>query len=377
MKVLMVTPSFYPIVGGTETNVWKITWALNKNNIHADIMTFNMNTKWKPIWKEEKYKINNINIFKISALNLFSNLRINPLEKIIKINNIPNYKFLHKIVEYDLIHFHDDIDLSFPLFSILMEKPKVFHIRTLTYTYNSYKLNPLSRLIFTNIADKYISNSSYNKELLMKLGIPSKKINVLPNFVDINMFKPNPNKKIDNLILFVGRPVIRKGLHVLLHSLKYIDIPLHLIIICPYSNNNYFKNILTTIKKINNFSIHKVEYIGKIINKKLPEWYQKSSIFVCPSLGESFGTVNIEALSCGTPVVASNVGGIPDIIKNGINGILVPPNNSVELAKAIKKLLINEDLRIKYGKQGRTMVEKYFSMDYMTKEIIKIYKSLL
>jgi glycosyltransferase involved in cell wall biosynthesis len=67
------------------------------------------------------------------------------------------------------------------------------------------------------------------------------------------------------------------------------------------------------------------------------EWYQKAWVFVCLSLKEEFGIVNVEALSCETPVIASGVGGITEVIKNDVNGIIVPPNDPKKLAIALKK----------------------------------------
>jgi len=376
MKVLMVTPSFYPIIGGTETNVWNLSCALNRRGVRTDIMTFNMDAKWMPIWAERQEIVDGIKIMKISAFNLFSKLPVNPLEKLMKINNIPNLRFEKKACDYDIIHFHDDVDLSFPIFSIFVKKPKIFHIRTLTATYEFYKKNRLCRFILRNIADLYISNSNHNKNSLVDLGIPIERIRVLPNGVDIKKLKPDPNKKIDNLILFVGRPSERKGLHVLLKSLKYLKTPIRLVIICPYSKSKYFEKILRLVADQKKSGIHEVEYLGAVDNKDIPEWYQKASVFVCPSFFESFGTVNAEALSCGTPVVASNVGGIPDIVKDGINGILVPPNDPIRIANALEKLLEDKELREKYGKEGRSMVERQFSLDYVTKEIMQIYERM-
>ena len=378
MKVLMVTPSFYPIIGGTETYVRNLTCALNRSGVQADILTFNMEVKWKPIWVEREEIVDGIKIIRIPAFNLFSKVSYrNPIEKLLRVNNIPDFGFIEKMYDYEIIHFHDEMDLSFPLFAFFVKKPKIFHVHSMAGTYISFEKNRLSRFIFRKIADLYVSDSDYGKSLLADLGIPMKRIRVLPILVDIKKFKPAPNKKIGNLILFVGRPDAKKGLHVLLRSLKYLETPIRLVIICPYSKSKYFEKILRMVEDLKKGSVHEVEYLSGVDNRDLPEWYQKASVFVCPSLIETFGIVNAEAISCGTPVVASKVGGIPDIIKDGITGILVPPNDPIKIAKALKKLLGDKELREKYGREGRRMIEQRFSSDCITKEITQIYEKMV
>jgi glycosyltransferase involved in cell wall biosynthesis len=99
-------------------------------------------------------------------------------------------------------------------------------------------------------------------------------------------------------------------------------------------------------------------------------------MLVTPSLTDEFPIVNLEALSCGTPVVASDVGGIGEVVKNDVNGLLVPPNDPEKLADAIRKLLRDKELREKYGRKGRQMIEAHFSWESVAKELIRIYEPL-
>lgn len=176
------------------------------------------------------------------------------------------------------------------------------------------------------------------------------------------------------VLLHVGRGVRAKGLGVLLDSLKYLEDPVSLKIDGPVGDIQYIEEIIGSNHK-RKMGIHEVELLGYVNEGKLLELYQRASIFVAPSLTEEFGIVNLEALSCETPVVASAVGGIREIIKNDVNGLLVPPNDPTKLGDALKKLLGNKELREKYGINGRRIVKEHFSWDIIAKELISIYET--
>jgi len=367
----MVIPSFYPIKGGAEAVVRSLSIKLNEIGIHTDIMTFNMNRKWNPFWQAKIEEIDGVNVFKIPALNWF------PLEHsdriTMGINLIPG-RFRNHLKKYDIIHFHGK-DLTFPLFSYMIKKPKIFHSHG--FSVDFYKRYFLSKLIFKHIADQYISISEHMTKELVELGIPQNKISYLPNGVDVNLFCPS-GKKEDNLILFVGRVTFGKGLHVLLNSLTYLKESTHLVIIGPPAwDVKYFEKTMKQIDAINKKGVHKISYLGPKDKAEIAKWYQKATVFVLPSFTEAFPVVNLEALSCATPVVATNVGGIPEVVRNGENGILVPPNDVTKLAEALQYLLDNKKVRTKFGHEGRNWIMKHFSLDSVTEKACKIYQKTI
>lgn len=380
MKILMVTPYYFPVIGGTESSIKNLSAKLNEIGVPTDVMTFNF-TRVRakaliPFWREKTEEINGVKVIKIPAFNLLPwpmhSDKINFM-----INLIPG-RFANHLKNYDIIHFHNDVDLSFPFFSYLVDKPKIFHCHLLSTTHNFYRRNFISRRIFRNVADIYIAVSKYVVKLFVDLGIPRTKVRLLPNGIDVNRFRPNRESKIENLLLFVGRLDPYKGLHFLLKSLGYLEKPVQLVIIGPLVRYRaYNKKILTLIREINEKTIHKVMYMGAQKPNKIIEWYQKASIFVLPSLSESFGIVNLEALSCKTPVIASNVGGIPEVVRDHKNGILVPPGNVAKLAQGIQYLLDNDEIRKKFGEEGRKLVVKDFSSEILMKRLLQIYKEMI
>jgi len=375
MKVLMLTPSLFPIVGGTERLVQNLALKLNELGIHTDVMTFNMNEKYNPVWREE-VKQDDFSVFRVPALNFFHKSRYNPTEILFRVHVIPALNFTKRLKDYDILHFHDDVDLSFSLFSYFIKRPKIFQCHTLAGTYTRYKNRSLPRTILRKAGNSYICVSNFAKKLLLDLGVPESKIFILYNGVDTEKFKPDKAEKVDNLILYAGRITRSKGLHVLLNSLKYLDMPVRLVVAGPRQDHEYLEEMLGSGSK-QKIGIHEIELLGTIHQDKMVEWYRRASIFVTPSLKEEFGIVNLEALSCETPVVASEVGGIKEFVNHNVNGILVPPNDPKKLANALKELLENKELREKYGRNGRKMVEEHFSWDSIAKELIKIYEKTI
>jgi glycosyltransferase involved in cell wall biosynthesis len=367
MKVLMVTPSYYPIVGGTETAVRILSTKLNRMGIHTDVMTLNMNRKWNLIWREETENNGMFRVFKVPAFNPSSVFRINPLE-LLRVYVIPKPSFTKKFEDYDVIHFHVGGDLSFPLFSYFIRRPKILHHHGNVAQFP--RLKNLFKLIFPRLADLYIA---YKLKLLSDLGVPKSKSLVLLFGVDVETFRPDETKKLDNLILFVGRISKDKGLHVLLQALPYLTIPTQLIIIGPKWDVEYAEECIHAVEKMP-IGVHIVKYLGAMDGSSLVPWYQKATVLVRPDLsGASGGLTSLEALACSTPVIGTG----NHLIKDGVNGILVPPNNPKELAKALNRLLKNKQLREKYGREGRRMVEHYFSWEKIAEKLAKVYEAML
>ena len=377
----MVLPSYLPIQGGIETFVHNLTNKLNETGMQTDIMTFNMHSRWNPVWKEEMNKTDGFTVFRIAALNMFAKTGKDPIGHFFWINAFPKPNFICKLNSYDIIHFHDEGDLSFPLFSYISRRIKIFQCHGMESRFDFYKKNPVSKHVFTKSAQLFIAPSKSSKNLLMRLGLRESKIRIIPNGVDVVSFSPG-HEKIENLVLYVGRIDEGKGLHILLKSLSFLKSSIHLIIIGPASkspksyNYEYCQKIMKLISEENGRMRHKVTYLGPMSQEDLVPWYQKASIFVCPSFMETFGIVNIEALSCETPVIASNVGGIPDVVNDHRNGILIPAGDARKLGDAIQFLLENEMVRKKYGRTGRNDVLKRFSFPVITKEFLTIYQEI-
>jgi len=119
-----------------------------------------------------------------------------------------------------------------------------------------------------------------------------------------------------------------------------------------------------------------VSFIGKIPNEKIPEYLAASDVFVLPSLSEGLPNVILEAMASGLPIVASKVGGLPEMIKNGENGFLVEPKSPEQIAKKVLLLLGDNELKEKISKNNKEKAKDY-SWESIVIKLEKVYQSLL
>jgi glycosyltransferase involved in cell wall biosynthesis len=118
----------------------------------------------------------------------------------------------------------------------------------------------------------------------------------------------------------------------------------------------------------------KVKLLGAVPHDKIHTYYALCDVFVLPSIYEALSISILEAMSCGKPVIASNVGGIPELIINNKNGYLVSPNNPEKFADAILLLYNNPEKAYQIGRENRLKAEKLFSLNFMADKILKIYE---
>jgi len=379
LKVLIITPSYLPIIGGSETLTRTLAYKLNEKGLRVDVMTLNMNVKWRPINKKEKKHEPTFEVYKVPSLNPTSRLPINPLAYL-RMFVMPNPDFLKVLNKYDIIHFLGEADLSLPLLSSLCHQPKIMHCVGIPSLYNYLSktraryTRKLFMAIFSRLADLYIFESKTEEKLLLSLGFKAGKTLVLPYGVDTDVFQPKENMKHKNMVLFIGRIGRSKGLHILLQSLSYLKIETQVVIIGPAWEKEYFRETEKMWQQINREGVHKVMYLGQMSQDDLIPWYQKATVLVRPDVNPSSGGLTaMEALACGTPVIGTG----NHIVIDGINGIIVPTENPKNLAEALYKLLTDQELRMKYGIEGRKIMELYFSWRNNLSKLINVYRKLL
>jgi glycosyltransferase involved in cell wall biosynthesis len=376
LRVLMVTPCYYPVKGGTETVVRNLSMALNKNNVHTDVMTFNMDRKWNPRWRGKTEEIDGITVYRIPGLNWLP--IAHSYRNSFGVNLIPG-RFTSILKNYDVIHFHE-LDFSFPLFSSLTRKPKIIHLHGGIDFSHGVKLEmygPITRILLEHLPDLYISITKQMTDDLTFFGVSKEKIVYLPNAVDTDLFIPSQQKE-ENLLLFVGRVTYSKGLHVLLEALSYVKNQVRLAIIGPPDwDTDYYRNLLELIENQKRKKKHEIRVLGAMDQADIVGWYQRASIFILPSLWEGFPMTSLEALSCETPVITTPVGGIPELVKSYKNGILIPQKDPLKLAEAIQYLIDNKDIRTRMGEEGRKDIIREFSLRVITKRLETVYQGVL
>ena len=121
---------------------------------------------------------------------------------------------------------------------------------------------------------------------------------------------------------------------------------------------------------------HEIRFSGCLDRAAVAERYREADVFALPSTAEAFGNVFAEALASGLPIVGSAIGGIPDLVEHGSNGLLVPPNDPVALARAIAYLADDPELRMKMSRLNRSKAEATLDWSTVTTRYLSIYQWL-
>ena len=244
-------------------------------------------------------------------------------------------------------------------------------------TFNNLFFRKVYEIVLSN-ADFVTANSSKTAESADR--IIKTNIELIPMGVDLDLFyKDKTNKKNKNpKIIFVGRLIDWKGVGYLLDAIAKVKIKYPTILLEIIGDGSEKVNLQKRVKelKIEN----NVVFWGSIPNHKLPYFYRSSDIFVIPSIindngeTEGLGTVTLEAMACGIPVIGTDVGGIPDIIKNKVTGFLVEEKNGEAIADCIIKILGNKSLRDDMCQNAQKIIVERFSWDVVSDRFIELYQ---
>jgi glycosyltransferase involved in cell wall biosynthesis len=289
-------------------------------------------------------------------------------------------KLLSDIVncDCDIIHVHSYYLLMYDFVALakkLNNKPLIAHYHGGDPSMLLFPLRTLKRITL-HLADKIIAvNKAERQRLIMYWKLPHEKVVYLPNGVDTNLFKPlNGVEKEDNVVLFVGNLIPGKGLEILIPAFikckQYVkDLKLWIV------GDGYLRPKLEEKVKALGLS-ESIKFLGRINHEQLSHIYNRASVTILPSRKEGFPLVLVESMACGTPVIATINEGSVDIISSGVDGLLVPQNNIVELSRAICKIVLDTDLRKKMGENARKKVVEHFSWEKIGRHLNMLYRSL-
>lgn len=244
-------------------------------------------------------------------------------------------------------------------------------------------VTPINRLILKfNLkkADVICSTSHIMKEETKKYT--NKDISVIPFGIDLNVFRPLYVHHVfeQNAVVIGTVKALEKkyGLEYLIDAFAILrrrlkEYPLKLLIVGKGSLDTKLK---TKVKDLGIES--ETVFAGFIEPAEIPFYQNMLTISVFPSIdnSESFGVAAVEAMACEKPVIVSDVGGLREVVENGVTGLIVPPKNTEKLAEAIEILIRDEELRSKLGKQGRQRVQKLYNWEDNLNAMLSIYEEL-
>lgn len=264
-----------------------------------------------------------------------------------------------------------------------------------------YQLSSWIERTAVTSADVVIAVSNGTRaEILESYSIPPEKIRVIHNGVDISIFRPGDSRPMLEkygvstdrpYILFVGRITRQKGVLHLIHAIRHFHPDLQTVLCAGAPDTAEIGQEMEDEVRRLQVERSGVHWISDVLSpEQLAQFYSGATLFVCPSIYEPFGIINLEAMACGCPVVASKVGGIPEAVEDNVTGLLVPfeskgapdfqPRDpqqfSLDLAHAVNTLYKQGDRRRAMGEAGRKRVEKYFSWETIARQTLELYRNL-
>lgn len=291
---------------------------------------------------------------------------------------------------FDVIHWHNFFpDAVVALFGGAAKKVFTNHSSTFLEMFEKGGGYPIRWL--TRGACKIIGPSA---ELADKSRIFFEKavqdVTYIPNGVDTNIFRPlDPdsrrqkreqllrryNRDPETFIIVCPRRLEPKnGVRYFVESVPAIA-KQHPRILCLILGNDadpkYAEEVRALSKRIG--ADANVRFLGPIPNPEMTGYYQVADVVVLPSLMEATSIAGLEALACGVPIVGTSVGGIPDIVHDGHNGVILPPKNPAAIAAAVTALLDDAERRTEYSNRARDLAVSRFSWDSIVNQTLNVY----
>ena len=400
MKIALFTNEFPPnIYGGAGVHIDFLSHELKKL-AQVEVRCFG----------NQKEQTEQLNVLGIQPSLNVMNDENNPHIKMFQ-NLSRNVEMSQHTLEADIIHCHTWYTHLAGIFSReLVQSPLILTTHSLE-THRPWKVEQLGNGYFLsrwiehhayNTADGIIAVSEQMKtDVVEAYGVSPEKVTVIHNGIDPEFYKPTfDNNLLVELginpeipfVLFVGRITRQKGISQLIEAAQYFDKNCQ-IVLCAGAPDTpeIAAETEALISKLKSNRDGVILISEMLPREKIKVLYSHARVFACPSLYEPFGIINLEAMSCETPVVGSAVGGIPEIIVENETGYLIPlesisrtdfnPKNPEafqrNFAEKINRLLADENLANAMGKAGRKRVLEKFSWESIAKTTFNYYEEVI
>ena len=217
-------------------------------------------------------------------------------------------------------------------------------------------------------------------------AVPADRVHVIYNGIDTHQYRPDGDRDVldrfgidpaEPSVVFVGRVTRQKGLPVLLRAAEWIDPAAQLVLCAGQADTAELRAEVTGLVEHLRSSRSGVIWLpGMLAKSEVIQILSHATVFVCPSEYEPLGIVNLEAMACGSAVVASAVGGIPEVVADGRTGLLVPPGDERALATAVNALIADPAKAAEFGARGRARAVAEFGWDKIAAQTAGLYAEL-
>ena len=375
-RVLIVIAGFYPLIGGAEKQGLELCKELRKSGIETQVLTFQLQPEW-PTQEEiegvpvTRMQLPGIGLRGLANLTLFCHL-------------------LRGLGEYDIIH-----NLMVSTYTtVCVVVGKLFDKPVVVKLANSGQRNdlllvsqstpwPVSQWVRRSVlaVDAIVAICSVIRDELLEYSVQEERIYSIPNGVDLDFYAPADEmlrcKRRHELnlpqdvctVLRVGTLMPKKGVEVLFEAWKQIaDCNPDALLL---SVGGYPEEVRQQLTQPWGNRVHFVPNTDNVL-----PYYQAADIFVLPSFAEGLSNALLEAQACGLPSVVTRVGGNPEVVNHGENGLVVEPGDVDGLAAALKRLVDSHKLRIQMGQRAREKSQRY-AMSGVVQQYITLYQQLV
>jgi glycosyltransferase involved in cell wall biosynthesis len=365
--ILLICSSYKPDVGGAETHLQDLVSFFKRKGHKVTVLTFQpYQSAVARARRVEREK--GMTIFRLPRplrSVFFAGNRWNPVGQIFYLPILLLFGILlvslHR-KEIDVIHVHGI--LPTPVACLISKLFKKRCIMSLHHTYipKGRAHKTVARMILS-LPDKVLCLSNRSRLELLRIGLKDEKVRTFTYWIDQTIFRPLDKDYCKKLlgfedkfvILFVGRLIEEKGVRILLRVANELTKVFDDLFFAFVGLGPLAQEVIDASKDLKT-----LRFQGAVNNEDLPVYYNATDVVVVPSISEEgFGRVILESLACGTPVIASNRGGISEALDSSV-GVLAEPT-AKSLANAITRLYSNRDELMKLASNCRTFAQKRFS----------------
>lgn len=259
----------------------------------------------------------------------------------------------------------------------------------------------IERTAYQNADGVIAVSEAMHADVQTLYGVRPERIRVIHNGIDLDQYKPTPDRAVlahhgidahKPYVLFVGRITRQKGIIHLVHAVPHL-LPGTQVVLCAGApdTEEIGREMKEAVEQARRRTANPIVWIARMLPKEdIIPLYSQAALFVCPSVYEPFGIINLEAMACGTPVVASAVGGIKEVVVSEDTGLLVPfeprgdtdfePRDAerfaLDLAAAINRLLDDPQCRRHMGQRSRERVERSFGWPSIARQTYDFYREV-
>lgn len=367
IRVAMIASDFLPNIGGIANHIYNLSRAMRQ--LGHDCWVLHLTTNRCLPTTET---INGLPVVRF---------KLPPYERIKRLTAIPAagsvLAFLRRFCA-DVVHWHELSNAWLPLRALIRAPVKVVTVHSARFIRHSkHAMGRLSNRLQLAFADAIFVPSNQLHNVVLSLA-KQKEVHPISNGVDTDVFKPDNKRNKANggsMVLCPRRLVPKNGVEFLVEAAPRIleRFPQARIV---FAGSGRLLEKLQ--RRVEELRIRMgVEFFGHVPYTEMPRLYREAAVVVMPSLVEATSLACLEAMASGCAVVASRVGGLAELIEDGVDGLLVEPGNPAQIAEAVCKLLADSDLRRQLGQKARQKVVKHFSWRAQARKIISVYHRLL